>query len=91
MAKPWCARADTLSGGERQMLAADRALLSDPRLLMLDEPSLGLAPAIVETMYETLVGLGQTGRAVPSGPARELAGNADIRRICLGLEAGEGT
>ena len=47
-------RAGTLSGGERQMLACGRALMSDPKLLMLDEPSLGLAPAVVETMYETL-------------------------------------
>jgi branched-chain amino acid transport system ATP-binding protein len=47
-------RAGTMSGGERQMLAVGRALMSEPRLLMLDEPSLGLAPAVVETMYETL-------------------------------------
>ena len=46
-------RAGTMSGGERQMLAVGRALMSDPKLLMLDEPSLGLAPAIVETMYES--------------------------------------
>ena len=44
-------RAGTLSGGERQMLATGRALMSDPRLLMLDEPSLGLAPAVVESLY----------------------------------------
>ena len=41
-------RAGTMSGGERQMLAVGRALMSDPKLLMLDEPSLGLAPAVVE-------------------------------------------
>ena len=45
--------AGTMSGGERQMLAVGRALMSDPKLLMLDEPSLGLAPAVVEKMYET--------------------------------------
>ncbi|MDH2354357.1 ATP-binding cassette domain-containing protein [Bradyrhizobium sp. SSUT18] len=46
-------RAGTMSGGERQMLAVGRALMSDPKLLMLDEPSFGLAPAVVESMYET--------------------------------------
>ena len=43
-------RAGTVSGGERRMLAVGRALMSNPKLLMLDEPSLGLAPAVVESM-----------------------------------------
>ena len=57
-------RAGTMSGGERQMLAVGRALMSDPQLLMLDEPSLGLAPAIVEGMYETLKRLHGSGLTI---------------------------
>jgi branched-chain amino acid transport system ATP-binding protein len=57
-------RAGTMSGGERQMLAVGRALMSDPKLLMLDEPSLGLAPAVVETMYETFGRLHKEGLTI---------------------------
>jgi branched-chain amino acid transport system ATP-binding protein len=57
-------RAGTMSGGERQMLAIGRALMSDPKLLMLDEPSLGLAPAIVDVLYETLARLHREGLTV---------------------------
>jgi branched-chain amino acid transport system ATP-binding protein len=57
-------RAGTMSGGERQMLAVGRALMSDPKLLMLDEPSLGLAPAVVERMYETFERLHRQGLTI---------------------------
>ncbi|MBC7414100.1 MAG: ABC transporter ATP-binding protein [Herminiimonas sp.] len=56
--------AGTLSGGERQMLAVGRALMAKPRLLMLDEPSLGLAPLITKEIYQIIVRLRQTGVAI---------------------------
>jgi ABC-type branched-subunit amino acid transport system ATPase component len=54
-------RAGTLSGGERQMLAIGRGLMTRPRLLMLDEPSLGLAPKIIETVFEQIQSINQAG------------------------------
>ncbi|MEO7009971.1 MAG: ABC transporter ATP-binding protein [Caldimonas sp.] len=57
-------RASTLSGGERQMLALGRALMSGPRLLMLDEPSLGLAPLIVRDILAIVRGLRDEGVAI---------------------------
>jgi branched-chain amino acid transport system ATP-binding protein len=90
-------RAGTLSGGERQMLALGRALMSAPRLLLLDEPSLGLAPAVVETMYETLARLHAEGLTMLLAEqsvdlALELASEAYVLqtgRVVLGGPAAE--
>jgi branched-chain amino acid transport system ATP-binding protein len=56
--------AGTMSGGEQQMLAVGRALMSRPRLLMLDEPSLGLAPLVVTNIMDTLLEIKKRGTAI---------------------------
>ena len=57
-------RAGTLSGGEQQMVAIGRGMMGQPRLLILDEPSLGLAPVLVEEMFRLIRGLNESGLTI---------------------------
>ena len=87
-------RAGTLSGGERQMLAIGRALMSKPKLLMLDEPSFGLAPILVQQMFEMIKEINQQGVTIllveqNVRAALELAHRAFV--IENGRIAGQGT
>jgi branched-chain amino acid transport system ATP-binding protein len=103
--------AGTLSGGEQQMLAIGRGLMAEPRLIILDEPSLGLSPLLVEELFALIAAIAAEGLAVMlveqnvvqslelasrgyvlengsvvlSGPASELAGDADLQRAYLGM------
>jgi len=102
--------ADLLSGGEQQMLAVGRALMTRASLMLLDEPSMGLAPVLVQSLFRSLVEINQagttmllveqnanmalkhatrayvleTGTIVISGPAHEIAENAEVRKAYLG-------
>ena len=57
-------KAGTMSGGEQQMLAIGRAMMARPRLLLLDEPSMGIAPLLVERIYETIAEISRTGTTI---------------------------
>jgi len=78
----------TLSGGERQMLALGRALMATPRLLMLDEPSLGLAPLIIREIFRIIASLRETGVSIllVEQNARAALETADFGYV---LETGE--
>lgn len=89
---PWIAErrrqlAGSLSGGERRMVAIGRGLMGDARLLLMDEPSLGLAPAIIEQIYDSIRTVKETGRSILLADENAAHVEAIADRVLL-LESG---
>jgi branched-chain amino acid transport system ATP-binding protein len=76
-----------MSGGEQQMLAVGRALMGKPRVLMLDEPSMGLAPVLVDLIFETIVKINQQGMTILMVEQNALAA-LEIANYAYVLESG---
>ena len=80
--------AGTLSGGEQQMLALGRALMGQPKVLLMDEPSLGLAPLITEQVYSAIVDLSNTGITILLAEQNARAA-LELAEQCYLLELGK--
>jgi branched-chain amino acid transport system ATP-binding protein len=80
-------RAGTMSGGEQQMLAMGRAMMARPKLLMLDEPSMGLAPVLVDLIFETIVEVNKQGTTILMVEQNALAA-LDVASYAYVLESG---
>ena len=79
--------AGTMSGGEQQMLAIGRCLMGQPELIMFDEPSLGLAPALVQELFRVIRALNERGHPIISGTGAELLNDDRVRQAYLGVDA----